>query len=493
MWMALATAGFSAALLGDQIPLHQGFGFEGFSVYKPITQHLLEHVRQGQIDSYTIQRLLPFVVAHYTIRALGLPLSGPHILGFFQVLNAAVLAVAAWLWLRVARDHQVSPAGQWLGFIGLFVNFAAMKLPFYYPVNLDTIALLLGLVSLYAYRRDSLVGLLFTGVIGIFVWPTQVVVVSLLLLLPKSRSWPERLPPPAVRNRVLILLFATLVVAVLAHALYGLGVQPASGGAPAVRPLLPLSLGLAGAYLYLGLLVLAGPLELLTPTAARTLWSVLTSRRLLAVAALATVHGLAIQVLAAPGPPRLTFSDYVIKYISLGAAARPAQFLVAHVAYFGPILLVALLRWPSVAHRLRGLGAGLVGCAGIAVILGVNSESRQLVNFLPLLVLPAVLVSEEEGLTRPLLPGVAAFAVLFSKVWLPINYAVSCLGEEGARFPNLAGRFLEFPAQAYFMNFGPWMSNATFVVHAAAVLVTGAWVVVRARRAADPAGPSGSA
>jgi hypothetical protein len=483
MWLAVAAAGLAASLFADRIPFNQGFGFEAFSIYKPLTEQLPEYVRERRIDSYTIQRVLPFVTAHYTIRAFGLPLGGPSILGFFHFWNAAVLALSVWLWLRVARDDGISPAGQWLGFVGLFANFAAMKLPFYYPVNLDTTALLLGLAALHFHRRDSLPGLLATGLLGIFVWPTQIVVVSLLLLMPRSLRWPEAPPPPSRRNRLLLLLLAALAAAGLAYALYGVGARPQSGGAEAVRSLLPLSLAAASTYLYLGLLALVGPLELQSAAVLRACRSLLAPRRLSAVALLWAVHWLATHVLAAPGPPRLTLYDYLVKYVSLGAAARPGQFLVAHVAYFGPVLLLLVVRWSAVAQAIRELGAGLVACAALAVVLGVNSESRQLVNFLPLLVLPTVLVGERTGANRLLLPGLAAFALLLSKVWFPVNYAVPGLGEDGALFPTGAGSFLAFPAQAYFMNFGPWMSNAMFTVHAAVVLAMGTWIIRSSLRA----------
>ncbi len=484
MWLLLGAAATLSSLLGERIPLNRGFGFEAFTVYKPITEHLPEYVARQEIDSYTIQRVLPFVAAHYTLRVLGLPLKGRYIIGFFQVYDLVALALAVWLWLRLARDHNVSASGQWLGFLGLFVNFAVMKLTFYYPVNIDTTALLLGLATLHAYQRDSLPGLLVVCLAGLFVWPTTILIGSLLLLFPPHFRWPERPSPTPRLNSALLLLVTLSVVVVFAYSLYEVRAPPPSGGAETVQALLPLSLATVAVYLYYGLRSLLGPVALLGREAREAVKGLLSPARLMALALLWTTYLLATRVLAAPGPPRLTASDYVVKYVSIGAAARPAQFLVAHVAYYGPLLLLLVMRWPAVARRLRRLGAGLSAAAALALLLGVNSESRQLVNFLPLLILPTVLVTDELLRNRALLPTMAAFAVILSKSWFPVNYAVAGLGKAGASFPTGAGSFLDFPAQAYFMNFGPWMSNSLLALHAAVVVAMGLWLQARCLRAA---------
>ena len=225
MWLLLGAAATLSSLLGERIPLNRGFGFEAYTVYKPITEHLPEYVAQQKIDSYSIQRVLPFVAAHYALRGLGLPLEGPYILGFFQVYELVALALAVWLWLRLARDHELSSSGQWLGFLGLFVNFAVMKLTFYYPVNIDTTALLLGLVTLHAYQRDSLPGLLIVCLAGLFVWPTTILMGSLLLLFPRTSGGRSDLLPPQGSTPRSLLLVTLSVVLVFAYSLYGLRVR----------------------------------------------------------------------------------------------------------------------------------------------------------------------------------------------------------------------------------------------------------------------------
>lgn len=473
--LLLAASGV-AVVLGEHIPLNNGFGFEAFTVYKPITQNLPEHFRGRKIDAYSIQRILPFVTAHFGLRALGLPLKGRNIRSFFAAYNLTLLLVAVWLWLRIARDHGLSARGAWLGFIGLFANFAVLKLTFYYPVNIDTTALLLGVATLHFYGRQATWKLLLVCMAGLLIWPTTLLVGTVLLCLPASTGSGD--PDGSARNQGLILaLISGLILAVLAvfgYAHYVVGVRAPSGGAEAVHSLMPLSLAVVAVYLFLVLRPLLAGVEI--AKGGDAIRSALSGSRLTAVVVLWAGYLFLTRVLANPGPPRLSTWNYLVHYVSLGATARPAQFLIAHVTYCGALCLVLILLWPRVASCARRLGWGLAMVVAFAVVLGVNSETRQLINVWPFLVLPGVLVVERLHLPLRFHGTLAVFALLLSKIWFPINYAVSSLGEAGRAFPRGAGSYLDFPAQAYFMNFGPWMSNLTLAIQGLTVAGMGVWL-----------------
>jgi hypothetical protein len=67
---------------------------------------------------------------------------------------------------------------------------------------------------------------------------------------------------------------------------------------------------------------------------------------------------------------------------------------------------------------------------------------------------------------------IATISLVVSRVWFPINQGVI----EGA--PPL-----EYPAQFYFMNFGPWMSNSAYWVFMAGLGVVVAVVALLIRQA----------
>jgi hypothetical protein len=113
------------------------------------------------------------------------------------------------------------------------------------------------------------------------------------------------------------------------------------------------------------------------------------------------------------------------------------------------------------------LGLGLTAYAAFQLGHSINSESRQLVDGLPLYVLLAAAAAERVGLGKRHVVLLAALGLVTSKAWLPINR-----GEWGA--PET------IPAQLYFMNMGPSMTRTTLLVQAAAAVLAlaAAWMAL---------------
>jgi hypothetical protein len=465
---------------GEKIPRNAGFGFEAFSVYKPIAERFPEYIGERRIDSYSIQRIFPFALAHYALRAVGLPPKGPLILRFFEVYNAAILVLMVGLWLASARREGISTAGQWLGFLSLIVNFAIFKLNFYYPASYNQTALVVAMGALFFYLRGELVGLLAVSLIGLVVWPTTIVFHSVLLLFPRTRRIPERPGPPG-RATVWLIRAAAAGLLYLFFWIYFVEEQRPNGVADVVMPLLPVSFAAVWVYLTRGLTTLAEGVDL----GRRQPWGGLLPSRtgLASVGVLLAAYLLLTRVLASDARPRFG-ADRFLANVAFGATTRPLQFLIAHVVYFGPTALLLLVLWRPVSRRLRGLGTGLTLVCALGVFQGVNCESRQLINLWPFFVLPAVQALEELRLPAGFYWTVAAFATLLSKAWLRINYGLASLGEAARTFPNTRD-FLDFPDQVWFMNFGPWMSNLTLLVHALVVGGMGLWLKRRYLTAAS--------
>ena len=111
--------------------------------------------------------------------------------------------------------------------------------------------------------------------------------------------------------------------------------------------------------------------------------------------------------------------------------------------------------------------------------MAVNAESRHLTNVLPMVVLPTVMALEARRPSRATLAVLAAAAFAFSKAWLPINRLAGANGVPMGDFPLGAGDFQAFPAQLYFMSFGPWMSNGMLLLQGALAALLGAWLAGR--------------
>ena len=86
-----------------------------------------------------------------------------------------------------------------------------------------------------------------------------------------------------------------------------------------------------------------------------------------------------------------------LRAIILFAASKPLIFLVAHLAWFGPVVALGLFHWPAVCREARRLGPGMVLLLGGGLVVALSAESRQYLTFFPAFVLLTACVVERHG------------------------------------------------------------------------------------------------
>jgi hypothetical protein len=159
---------------------------------------------------------------------------------------------------------------------------------------------------------------------------------------------------------------------------------------------------------------------------------------------------------------------YILRY----SYTRPAGLVAADFAYFGIAFIGVILGWKIICKQAIFYGPGLLILLLIAVVHGLNTESRQMVFVFPLL-----LMLLSAGLSnykfRNLEVGfLALLGLVSSKVWYPINPLNS------ADYPVSFQSLLYSPLQKYFMNLGPWMNDRNYIIHlsCALLLLTGGYL-----------------
>src|SRR5262249_46929806 len=120
---------------------------------------------------------------------------------------------------------------------------------------------------------------------------------------------------------------------------------------------------------------------------------------------------------------------------------KPGMQFVAHLTYFGPVVLLAGLRWQQVVAGVCAQGPGLAFALLYACLFLPNPESRHMTLFLPLVAAFTVRAWQHDA--SWLLTPFALTALLASKVWLVINPFPT---------PRHFGELLEFPGQAFFLS-----------------------------------------
>lgn len=435
---------------GERIPLTEGLGTYDGRRYGEIARDFRREVFVDGLDLFRLQRVLPSAIVHVALAAAGSSFPSAEIVRGFLVLNAALQLLLVPLWRGIARAVGLGDRGTWLGFLLLFLNFANLKQPYFYPVLTDTPAVFLGALMLWLYLRTRPFILLAVLLMAAFTWPS-LYFSGALLFIGSREPVDGPTPLPLARGMVAALAGAAPVA-------FHLGLL---GGVETSAPVV-VALAVIAAYATAVAWSLLGSRRLFEGATYRRGVSV---PRLLVVAGL--FLGLRLLLVYASTAPGMTFSRHV-RHLFLYNSGKVGLFLVAHAVYFGPVALLMLLLWPCVRDQIHRLGLGMTAYAAFHLAHAINTESRQLVDGLPLYALLVALAAEARGVRTAQVIAVGLTGLVASKAWLPINQ-------------RPWGPATEMPAQLYFMNMGPSMTPLTLAVQAGAVCVMLAvlWTVFR--------------
>jgi hypothetical protein len=450
--------GLAQTLWGERIPLTGGLGTYDGRRYGEIARDFHREVFEDGLDLFRLQRILPSALVHAGLGAAGSGFDNGDLVRGFLLLNLLSQLALVVVWDRLARAGGLGPRGWWVGLGLLLLNFANLKQPYFYPVLTDTPAVLLGALALLFHLQQRTAALAAVLLVAAFTWPSLFVSGSLLFVASRV---PVDGPAPPALPRALLSAVAALVLPLLHTWL----LAPAPWGPRVVASLALLAVYAAA--LAWTLLGSARLFDLRTYAAAVRPWK-------LPVVVLAFLV-LRLALTQASTAPGMTYGRH-LRHLFLYNAGQPGLFLLAHVVYFGPVVLAVLLLWPTVRTTLHRLGLGVTAYAAFHLAHGINTESRQLVDALPLLALVAARAIEERGVPARAAAGLAVLGAVLSKAWLPINQTA------------WAGPY-EHPAQLYFMNMGPSMTRESVALQAAAALAALllVWLLLRPRPAAAPA------
>lgn len=406
-------------------------------------------------DTYVVQRILPSAVAHYALRAFGLPLDPPSVIVAFEVLNWMSILLMLWLWHLIARDFRLSPKLEFIGLIGLVWTFASIKWPAYYPVLTDTTAAALGMAMVFVYLRGYRLTLVALTLASAFVWPSGPLVGAILV------AWPRRpLAADLSDGRRLSPTFTLAIAAILSAALTLLALlQNGQQIAPYLdwsgtqsAPLLVVSATLLFAFLYMavGAILMAqrdllgGPIEAIKALDWRMALLVLGG-----LGAVKFFQG--TWAVPTKGGEVGSLWHALQLFAALGVQL-PGKFLVAHVVYLGPTIGLALLMWPRIARCSAEIGWGASSVLLFAVLFSINSESRHLILLYPMVVVLVAL-----ALNTAKLDIKTSFVFLFAitSLWFAKPWLV--IGKLASGNPEAWPNFL------FYMHLGPWMPYVLYL------------------------------
>jgi hypothetical protein len=390
--------------------------------------------------------------------------------GYFVFHSLFMLMGAALFWGLSARALKLGAVARWLGFVGLFVNFAVMKMSFYYPTLTDTTALFISTVMLYAYLADISWLLLASAAIGFFTFPTAFYVAVLLFIFPRGseNTVINEESHTSKRSAQLLAGGATLVMLLLSVYLVIFAQVRFAEVEPIIWILLPLTIPLMLGQFYITVenLLLIFP----TQTFIKHIHSEF-KRYGIRTAISILLWGVLFYCKKQIEDPTLSSPMNVNLFLGgsfSSAVSKPLLAIVASVVYFGPAILVIVLHYRRFIRTALQIGNGYFFVIGGMLLLAtIMTETRQLINFLPFIIVGVATMLNTASVRPVSVVLFSAISIVCSKIWLPLNFVG--MQEQAANIHD--GTYTIFPLQYYFMNHGPWMSMTSYLVQSAVVAI----------------------
>lgn len=456
---------------GEHILAGNGLGWDGFR-YSKYAQNFYEVIFNHQLSAYVSQRIFPLFLIYITTQILHFTITEANSVFLFSMLNVSLLILSVLIWSKLAKKLQWNLGVQIISFSGLFLNFVNLKMAFYYPTLTDTTAFTLGLLILYFYVNGGKKCLLLTTVIGAFTYPTLLYAGLVLFLFPMNNKISITAETTTKKLNLLLAIVQSVVITTLSVVIWHqhdwLGAARALGSDYSL-PVLGLSTIALFLYLTAGLY----PMSSYYRSILVNFKNLFSFKRIVISGLVYVFVKLSIKWISSPDiTSGLTIWEYII-HIAGQALAYPFVFIISHVIYFGPIVCLLIFLWKdALRHLIKERAIGLFFLTGIYILLSIGSESRQLVNFLPIAVYMVAEVLNRKILSSHFILAFTLISLFISKFWFPINHGV----EWPSLLTNPPEMTLQFPLQWFFMNHGPWISHQMFVINA--IIVSGSFLAV---------------
>jgi hypothetical protein len=437
--------------------------------YFDLTRNFESFLLSKQIPIYEFQRILPAGIINLTMQIMGIALTLDNILHAFDIYNSILMFATLWVWYLINQKAKITTFGFVVGIIGLFCNSAYLKIYLYQPINTDSMALLLGTALIYAHiikNKGLMVAIIF---LSSFTWPSATLF-GLILLFGNSISCSNFRDKTVQTEKfklwrsILAVLIALVPVCTVLMLLFVLKWKMPHGTTPIVYGLLPLSLLFLGGYIY----VLAKSVLLkldLTPVAIKAGLKEVSCLNIALCALLFLSVKYLIANYAGSQTGALNFTSF-IRNITLSSVTVPFKFIIAHISYFGPVVLLLIFFWHKFIDRLFLYDMGVLGFVGAHLVQAIGAESRQLVFAYPFLIFIMVGAIHQMTFKKYFAIVFLLTSLFYSRFWYTINQQP---------FPSLddpGDYFQSFPWQHFAMFNGAWLSNQVYLVMMPIVLMT---------------------
>lgn len=443
--------GFFQIYEGERIPVGYGYGWDG-TTYGLAAKDFDNYVfNEKKPTDMRVQRLLPSYLVSEILGICSIEKNDQNIIKAFAFLNLLLIVFSILLFQKIADHYGLSSRIRLLGLIGLFCNYAVLKLPFYYSALTDIAGLFLGLLVFWGYISKNK-GILFLCLItASFTWPILKLFVPILLLF----TWKEkrdgyRLQFPQAISKGLIYCFS---IGFLLFSLYTYTVHLKED----FYRDLPIS------YFYIlvnGLLLIFFNQRFLTPllSSLKLDFSLLNGWWMLAIAGWLILCSFFVKQF----PPDNFDLLMYLNVVAVSALNYPFYSWVAAAVYFGPLIIIGVLLYRSLVTEVLKQKPEFILFFLLCLIQSFDPESRHLIHFFPIFGIMVLLALSKHTINQLFL-GVFSFITLFlSKCYYTINTPDFLLSIQKAPCLNMA---LDPTNQRYFSCIGVYMTPKSYSIN----------------------------
>lgn len=450
---------FSISIVSEIIPFNDGAGFDG-EFYRSVFQGFSQDFFKNGYDSFRIQRIFPFCLLNLVYTALSIPLTNQNMILGMDIAHYLNFAIQVTLFFKFSKFFRWKNSTFAILFACMFFNYFSLKNCGYEPFQTDSFAITIALASYYFLQKERFALSFAISLLGLVTWPLVTATAGILILFHKASYKTEPIKPSNGKKRFytfLVIAYALILLGLVTGAEFTHKEHVIHGILMADYPLGILLTSIAG---------LAIPLYLLSRTDKYLFQAPYTYKTYIQTFQVKTFLFLAIPVVIVKLLLMFFTNDeffFDSKLFFLQIFIRPLKhsifFFVNHIVYWGilPILIILNLKTFTKAFTEKSPGHFLVLL--LLMFFSLDTESRHLATFLPIVVIVLGSVIEKYEFSTRKVFMLIFLQLLLSHFYIPIN-------KPGLYEALALGNFSSDVAQRYFMNFGPWITLKNFAIWA---------------------------
>lgn len=449
----------------DRLPIEYSVIFDE-RFYIDNIQNFSKHFYYKDFVPYYNSRLLIPLFAGIIIKFLHIESNIQNIQTVLLYLNVISILIGIVFYYKIGKLLKFSQSIMALGFSLLFLNFFILKFSFYYPILMDVFGFTSGIIIFYFYLTKKLIFFYITLFITMFLFPTTIIIAVCYLassLIKFVNKGGLQIISKINLYAICISLFAFIFIIFLAY--YNLIKTNFSSIPENIQFsifLLPLSIVTFSVFIYF-------LVKNLLPIFDGIALNLKKSNIIKAIVSLFIIisYLLISNFLSSnfKGSNPLDLSKFLnnllIQYLSF-----PLKFLVSHFIYFGIFIIIFIHFRRILFLTIKTFDPLLKMIFTVTILLMLGTESRQLLQLYPFLILILLMSLKECKFSRKFIFVIFAFQLVASRFWYSINNSGGFLGDLNS--PLL---LQNYPAQRYFQFQGPWISTSNSLLYGLLLII----------------------